>query len=93
MTDEELKEVMLAGLELFMSHARMIAMLPLEDWLAAFEKAENVGAYTDPTLYRQYMQDPLRRGEILKAAIREAIPLKREILKAQKHIEAMTGKR
>lgn len=76
-------EDMHEGWNILISQARIIAMLPLEEWLQAFERAETLGPILDPTLYRDYIYDPDEKGELLKELIRSAIPLKREIRKLQ----------
>ena len=58
-------------------------MLPIEDWLNAFDRAETIGSILDPTLYRDYIFDKEGKGEDLKALFRAALPLKREILRLQ----------
>lgn len=81
MKDAEAVKLTQEGFELLCSHARIIAMLPLEDWLQALEHAETVGPILDPTLYREYLYS--KKPEILKGIIRAAITLKQEVLKAQ----------
>jgi hypothetical protein len=71
------------GWNVLIGQAKIIAMLPLEEWISAFERAESLGPILDPTLYRDYIYDPEEKGELLKDLIRSAIPLKREILKLQ----------
>ena len=72
------------GWDLLINQAKIIALLPLEDWLKAFERAESIAPIVDPTLYRNYIYDKEKRGESIQALIRAAIPLKQEILKLQK---------
>ena len=82
--EEEVK-TMQAGWDLLLSQARIIAQFPLEEWLAAFDRAEMIAPTLDPTLYRDYVYDPEQKGEKIKELIRAAIPLKQQILKLQKY--------
>jgi hypothetical protein len=70
-----------ADIEFLFAQAKILAILPLEEWLRDFERAETLAPILDPTLYRNYIYDPEKKGEAIKAVIRAAIPLKREILK------------
>lgn len=69
--------------DLLISLGRMVAELPLESWLEAFSRAETVAPLLDPTLYRDYIHDPERKGDHIQALIQAALPLKREILRLQ----------
>lgn len=80
-TDAEIIETMKEGFEILCTWSRNIAMLPLEDWDAAFERSESVGHILDPTLYRDYLYSD--KAKTIRAIIKAAIPLKQEILKAQ----------
>lgn len=92
MTKEDNIRLQAQGFELLCSQARIIAMLPLEDWLSALELAETIGPVLDPTLYRDYLYS--QKPEILKEIIRAAIPLKKAVLKAQPFIkETLKGVR
>ena len=72
------------GYEFLCSQARLIAMLPLEQWQADLDHAEAVGPLLDPTIYRDYLESG--KGEILKSILRPAIELKRAVLAAQSRI-------
>ena len=72
-----------AGWDVLLGQAGIISLLPLEDWLVAFERAEAIGPILDPTLYRQYLYDPEKKGQVIKEIIEAAIPLKQAILKAR----------
>ena len=69
------------GFEILCLWSRNIAMLPLEDWDAAFERAESVGPIFDPTLFIKYMHS--EKAVFIRKLIRAAIPLKQLILEAQ----------
>ena len=81
MDDRELSETMQDGFELLCMFSRNIALLPLEDWLRALNKAETVGAILDPTLYRKYLWSD--KAKVLKELIEAAIPLKKTVLASQ----------
>lgn len=49
------KEHMQQGLEIITQQFKVIAMLPVDEWLKALERAETMGAILDPTLYRSYI--------------------------------------
>lgn len=83
-SDNKAIETMQEGWTLLISQAKIIAMLPLEEWLEAFARAETLGPILDPTLYRGYIYDKDNKSELIQDLIRAAIPLKREILKLQK---------
>jgi hypothetical protein len=89
--DQENIQCMLDGWDLLFSQAKIIAMLPLEDWLEAFDRAEILGPILDPTLfYRDYIYDK-EKGESIKAVIRAAIPLKQKILELQEKYAGHNG--
>ncbi len=90
--NEDAIQSMHDGWDLLIGQANIIAMLPLEDWLAAFERAETLGPILDPTLYRQYIYDPEKKGEVIKDIINAALPLKHAILKARKIYEERAAK-
>jgi len=79
------------GWDLLISQAKIIALLPLEEWLEQFERAESLAPILDPTLYRDYIYDPEEKGGLLKDLIRSAVPLKREILKLQARYRKAAG--
>lgn len=83
MSDKEALTATQDGWTILIQQAKVIALLPLEEWLSAFERAETLAPILDPTLYRDYIYDRDNRGELLKDLIRAALPLKREILKLQ----------
>ena len=69
------------GFEILCLWSRNIAMLPLEEWDASFERAESVGAILDPTLFRKYLYS--EKAALIRKLIQAAIPLKQLILEAQ----------
>jgi len=79
-------ETLTAGFELLSTWSRNIAMLPLEDWDRALERAETVGPILDPTLFREYLYSD--KAKILRRLIAAAIPLKRVVLDAQPTVRA-----
>ena len=94
MKDQEAVQSTIEGYEFLCSQARMIAMLPLEDWLTAINRAEAIGPMLDPTLYREYRDS--FKGAIIKELIEAAIVLKAAVLRAQarrKEVEAQDRKR
>lgn len=90
MIDEQAVSETQQGWDLLISQARIIAMLPLEDWLTAFERAETLAPILDPTLYRDYIYDKEKKGEAIKEIIRAALPLKTAILKLQERYRGKT---
>ena len=81
MDTKEAAAVMAEGFQFLCHQARIVAMLPLEEWRDALEHAESVGIVSDPTLLREYLQSDNPR--ILKSIIAAAIPLKKAVLAAQ----------
>jgi hypothetical protein len=82
MTDTKDKSSPLTdGFNLICSQARLIAMLPIEDWLEALEHAEAIGPFIDPTKYRQYLYS--EKPEIIKKILRAALELKRVMEEVQ----------
>lgn len=69
------------GYELLGQWARMIAMLPLEEWLHALNMVDTIAPILDPTAYREFLHS--EKPDIIKSLIRAAIPLKRAVLDAQ----------
>lgn len=85
--DQQAISALQDGWDLLMNNARIIAMLPLEDWILQFAKADAIAPIVDPTLYREYIYSG--KGEIIKSIIEAAIPLKAAVLKAQPKIIEM----
>ena len=83
-SDEDLMNQTHDNWDLLITYGKMIAMLPLEDWLESFERAEILAPILDPTLYRDYIYDKEQKGESIKAIITAALPLKNKILELQK---------
>lgn len=91
MRDLQAVEATREGWDAFLAAARLIASLPLEEWLAAFERAEALGPILDPTLYRDYLHDPQRRGETLQGLFTAALPLKAAVRSAQRRAVSFVG--
>lgn len=85
MNEDEAAKTMAEGFNMFANQCRIMAMLPIEEWLAALEKAETLGPLVDPTLYRAYIH--AERTTVLKEMLRAALPLKQAVMKAQPAIK------
>lgn len=88
LSDNELVEQTRMDWQLLASQARVIAMLPLEDWLAAIERSHALGPILDPTLWREANEKMDEVAEMIRAAL----PLKHYVIKKQKEIEAANAK-
>lgn len=75
-----------AGVEFVMSQGAMLAMLPLEKWLADLERQDTIGPILDPTMYREYLYSG--RREMLLEVLSAAVALKSAIVKAQDGVKA-----
>jgi hypothetical protein len=84
MTDKEAAAVTQQGFEILCMWSRNIAMLPLEDWLEALNRAETIAPIIDPTLYIHYQQSA--KAHIIKKLIELAIPLKQHVIASQDKI-------
>lgn len=82
LTDEEAIQATQDGWTIVFQQGAMIALMPIELWLDAFEKADTIAPITDPTLYREYLYSG--KGELIKDILRAALTFKQAILKAQK---------
>lgn len=69
--------------------AKQIAMLPLEDMIAALDRAETVCPILDPTLFKNYLDS--RRGPLIKKLMQSALVLKNALLEMQPTIAEMIG--
>ena len=78
------EQTLIEGFEFLCNQARLIAMLPLEEWRSALNRAESIGPFIDPTLFIQYNNSSKPR--ILKDVIDAAIALKRVVLKHQPEV-------
>ena len=85
MTDSEAMETTRQGWDFVLHQGAMLAMMPIEDWLEAFSRAETLGPLVDPTLYREYLYSG--KGEIIKDVLGAALVFKRAIVKAQANIQ------
>ena len=90
MTDEAVRDSTLDGWDFVMRQGAMLALLPIEDWLSAFDRAEALGPILDPTLYREYLFSG--KGEIIKDVLHHALLFKRAIQRAQAAVEAKGAK-
>jgi hypothetical protein len=81
MTDTEASRVTAEGFEFLCSQCAVIALLPLEDWLAALNRAESVAPVINPTLYRDYEYS--NKAQFIKKLIGAAIPVKRLVIEMQ----------
>ncbi len=79
MNDDEAVDATRAGWDLLAMYARNIAILPLEDWLQAMDRAETVAPMIDPTLYIRAHRSMAEVRKMIEAAM----PLKRFVLKMQ----------
>jgi len=86
MSDAEAIRTIIEGWEFVLSQTRLIAMMPIEEWLEALEKGESIASIIDPTLYRQYIYS--KNPEILKKVLRAALELKRTVLEVQPDVVA-----
>lgn len=82
MTDKQAVDTTTQGWDLLMSQARIIAMLPLEDWINAMNRADSLGIMIDPTLWIKGHKKMDKIREVIEAAL----PLKRCVLKLQKEL-------
>lgn len=80
MKDEEAKKVLIEGFDFVCNQARLISMMPIEDWLDALEKSEAIAPFVDPTFYREYIYS---KNEVLKKILRAALELKRVVQEVQ----------
>jgi len=86
MTKEKEKAALQAlesGWDLLCNQARIIAMLPLEEWLEGINSAETIGPIMDPTLFIQAS----RKMTLIKGIIEAALVLKRAVIKLQPELK------
>lgn len=84
MTNQESVRETQEGWAFVMQQGALLALMPIEDWLTAFERAETLGPILDPTLYRNYLYSS--KGDVIKEVLAAAMVFKRAILKAQKDV-------
>jgi hypothetical protein len=77
MSDKEAMATLHLGFDLLFNYAKLISMLPLEDWLELLERAESTAPILDPTLYREALYSG--KLEAIKKVIRAALELKRTV--------------
>lgn len=75
-------------LEFVFQQGAMLALLPIEEMLDAFEHADAVGPIVDPTLYRKWIHSG--RDGMMKEVLKAALEFKAAILQAQ--ADYMQGK-
>lgn len=90
LTDQEAIRTLTDGWDLLMNTARMIAMLPVEQWIEGLDRAETVAPIVDPTLYREYIYSG--KGEIILSVMKAALVLKKAVLNAQPKLAEMIEK-
>jgi hypothetical protein len=85
MTKEEAILTTQEGWSFVMRQGAMLALMPIEDWIEAFEHADSIAPILDPTLYREgiYSGKPKLIREVLEAAL----AFKRAILRAQEQVK------
>ena len=86
MNDKETQQAMIDGFDLLCTWARNIAILPLEEWDQALNRAETLGPLLSPTLYREYLYS--EKAKILRRVLAAAIRLKSAVQEAQPVIQS-----
>lgn len=77
---------MMEGFEFVMRQGAMLALLPIEEWLAAFDRADAIAPILDPTLYREYLYSG--KAKILLEVLNAALVFKQAIVQAQEQVKA-----
>lgn len=90
MSDDEAIRTLTEGWDLLMNYSRLIALLPIDDWLEALEKAETVAPFVDPTMYRSYLYSG--KSDVIKKIMRSALELKRTMEEIQPQVREMMQK-
>lgn len=85
MEDAEEAQLLSEGFDLLFLWCRNIALLPVEDWIKAFEKAESLVPIIHSTLYQKYVFS--EKAKFLKELISTALSVKEIVLKMQPLIE------
>lgn len=85
MSDEEAVEITTTGWSFVFQQGAMIALMPIEEWLEALDRADTVAPIIDPTKYREYLYSG--KGPIIKSVLSAALVFKQAILKAQKEVK------
>lgn len=86
LSDSETLDLTRQGWDFVFRQGAMIALMPIEDWLTALDRAETVGPILDPTLYRDYLQSG--KGEVIKDVLHAALAFKRVIVAAQEKVKS-----
>jgi hypothetical protein len=76
---------------LAMTYARAIARLPIDRWMEDIYRAESVGPVVDPSLFREYLDNPNSR--IVKTILLALLEVKRVVEEAQPEIRKQIEKR
>lgn len=84
MSEQEAISALTEGWNFVFRQGALIALLPIEEWIAAFDRAEAIGPIVDPTLFRNYLQ--CGKGPIIKELLAAALTFKRAVQKAQKQV-------
>lgn len=86
MTEQEEKDAivkrMQLGWDLLFNQTRVIAMLPLEDWLERMSRADTLGPILDPTLWMKAHE----KMDKIRTIIEAALVLKKAVLKLQSEV-------
>ena len=78
---------LMEGWNLLFTYAKVIAMLPIEEWQRALAHAESVAPIIDPTLFREYLYS--KKPEIIKKVMDAALQLKIAVLSVQPELKKM----
>jgi len=84
--DSEAIAAMQDGWTFVFQQGAMLALMPMEDWLKAFDRADSIAPILDPTLYRDYLYSG--KGELIRDVLSAALTFKRAILEAQAEVES-----
>lgn len=87
MNDQEAANTMMEGFNYVCNLSRLIAMMPIEDWIKALDHSESVGFFIDPTLYKKYIFS--KKPEVLKKILWAALELKRTVQEVQPDVIAV----
>lgn len=84
MTDSESILATQDGWTFVMQQGAMLALMPIEDWIAAFDHADAVTPILDPTLYRDAIYSG--KPQLIREVLGAALVFKRAIVKAQEQV-------
>jgi hypothetical protein len=80
--DQDAIRAMQDGWAFVFRQGALLAQMPIEEWLAAFARAESIAPIIDPTLFIKYYSKD-SKGDIIRGVLKGALTFKRAILKAQ----------